>query len=44
MGNLAATYSSLERHADAVSMGGKAVEFFRRVCHENQSDLGECDV
>jgi len=44
MGNVAATYSALGRHADAVAMGGKAIEFFRRVRHENHPSLGECDV
>ena len=44
MGNVAATYAALGRHTDAVAMGGKAIEFFRRVRHENQPSLGECDV
>ena len=44
MSNLASTYSSLGRHADAVAMGEMVLEFRRRVLPENHPDLGEGHV
>jgi hypothetical protein len=41
MSNLASTYSSLGRHADAVAMGEMVLEFRRRVLPENHADIGE---
>jgi hypothetical protein len=41
MNNLAATYSALGRHADALAMGEKALEFNRRVLPANHPDTGE---
>jgi hypothetical protein len=44
MDNLAMTYRELGRHADAVAMGERALEFFRRVLPENHPDIGEGHV
>ncbi len=41
MNNLSATYSELERHADALAMGEEVLEFFRRVLPANHPDIGE---
>ncbi len=41
MDNLAMTYRALGRYADAVAMGERALEFFRRVLPENHPDIGE---
>jgi hypothetical protein len=41
MGNLAVTYLSLGRHADALAMGERVLEFRRRVLPENHPDIGE---
>jgi hypothetical protein len=41
MGNLASTYSALERHADALAMGERALEFQRRVLPADHPDIGE---
>jgi tetratricopeptide (TPR) repeat protein len=41
MSNLAAMYRALERHADALAMFEKALEFFRRVLPANHPDIGE---
>ena len=41
MNNLAATYSALERHADALAMGEQLLEFRRRVLPANHPDIGE---
>ena len=41
MNNLAATYSALGRHADAVAMGEQVLEFQRRVLPANHPDIGE---
>ena len=41
MGNLAATYGALGRHADALAMGEKALELYRRVLPANHPDIGE---
>ena len=40
MGNLAATYSALGRHQDALVLQEKTLEFFRRVLPENHPDTG----
>ena len=40
MGNLAATYSTLGRHQDALVLQEKTLEFERRVLPENHPDLG----
>ncbi len=40
MSNLAATYSDLGRHKDALVMKEKTLEFRRRVLPENHPDLG----
>ena len=44
MGNLAASYSALGRHQEAVEMGEKTLEFRRRVLPENHPDIGEGDA
>jgi hypothetical protein len=44
IGNVAGLYSAVGRHADALAMGGKAIEFFRRIRSENHPDIGECDA
>ena len=41
MGNLAASYSRLGRHQEAVEMREKTLEFYRRVLPENHPDIGE---
>ena len=41
MNNLAATYSALGRHADALAMKERVLEFRRRVLPENHPDIGE---
>ena len=41
MGNLAYTYSLLGRHADALAMKEKVLEFQRRVLPANHPDIGE---
>ena len=41
MSNLAATYSDLGRHADALAMGEQVLEFQRRVLPANHPDIGE---
>ena len=38
--NLAATYSALGRHQDAVVSQEKTLEFFRRVLPENHPHIG----
>ncbi len=44
MGNLAGTYSDLGRHADALAMQEKVLEFRRRVLPEDHPDIGEGQV
>ena len=41
MGNLAATYSDLGRHADALAMRERVLAFVRRVLPANHPDIGE---
>jgi len=41
MSNLASTYSSLGRHADAVAMQEMVLEFDRRVLPENHPSIGK---
>ncbi len=41
MDNLAATYYKLGRHADALAMGERVLEFRRRVLPANHPDIGE---
>jgi hypothetical protein len=41
MSNLAQTYSALGRHADALAMCERVLEFLRRVLPANHPDLGE---
>ena len=41
MNNLGFTYRALGRHADALAMGEKALEFYRRVLPANHPDIGE---
>jgi hypothetical protein len=41
MGNLATTYGALGRHADALVMGEKVLELFRRELPGNHPDIGE---
>jgi hypothetical protein len=41
MGNLAATYSKLGRHQDAVVLQEKTLEFRRRVLPANHPDIGQ---
>ena len=43
MSNLAATYSALGRHEDALVLGERVLEFRRRVLPENHPDIGELD-
>ena len=40
MSNLAATYSALGRHQDALVLEEKTLEFRRRVQPENHPDIG----
>ena len=44
MSNLAASYSALGRHEEAVEMQEKTLEFYRRVLPENHPDIGEGDA
>ena len=44
MNNLAAMYLALGRHADALAMLERALEFFRRVQPENHREIGEGHV
>ena len=41
MGNLAVSYSALGRHADALAMEERVLEFYRRVLPENHPSIGE---
>ena len=41
MSNLTSTYSALGRHADALAMGERVLEFRRRVLPANHPDIGE---
>ena len=41
MNNLAGTYSKLGRHADALAMFERVLEFMRRVLPANHPDIGE---
>ena len=41
MGNLASTYSELGRHADALAMKERVLEFHRRVLPANHPEIGE---
>ncbi len=41
MGNLAATYYALGRHADALALFQQELEFRRRVLPANHPDIGE---
>ena len=44
MNNLASTYSALGRHADALAMGERVLEFRRRVLpvnHPEHPEIGE---
>ena len=43
MGNLALTYSELGRHADALALNEKVLEFRRRELPEDHPDIGEID-
>ena len=44
MNNLAGTYYELGRHADALAMGERVLEFNRRVLPANHPNIGEgCD-
>ena len=44
MNNLAASYSYLGRHQEAVEMREKTLEFFRRVLPKNHPNIGEGDA
>ena len=44
MNNLALTYGDLGRHADALVLREKVLEFRRRVLPEDHPHLGEVDV
>ena len=44
MGSLAATYSNLGRHNEALAMRERVLEFFRRVLPEDHPDIGEGHV
>jgi hypothetical protein len=44
MNNIAQTNGALGRHADALAMFEKALEFKCRVLPENHPDIGECHV
>jgi hypothetical protein len=44
MGHLAATYSDLGRHDDALAMRERVLEFSRRVLPESHPAIGEGDV
>jgi hypothetical protein len=41
MSNLAGTYSALGRHADALALFERVLEFQRRVLPANHPDIGE---
>ncbi len=41
MGNLSSTYYQLGRHADALAMMERVLEFQRRVLPANHPDIGE---
>ncbi len=41
MSNLAMTYSALGRHADALAMRERVLEFQRRVLPADHPDIGE---
>ena len=41
MNNLAGTYSALGRHADALAMNERVLEFRRRVLPVNHPKIGE---
>jgi hypothetical protein len=41
MCNLASTYRALGRHADALAMGERVLEFLRRVLPADHPDIGE---
>jgi hypothetical protein len=41
MNNLASSYSALGRHADALAMGERVLEFLRRVLSADDPDIGE---
>jgi hypothetical protein len=41
MTNLATTYSALGRHADALAMKERVLEFLRRVLPSDHPDIGE---
>ncbi len=41
MNNLAGTYSELGRHADALVMFERVLEFRRRVLHADHPSIGE---
>ena len=41
MGNLAATYGALGRHADALAMKERVLEFHRRVLPADHPEIGE---
>jgi hypothetical protein len=41
MNNLATTYYTLGRHADALAMGERVLEFRRRVLPANHPDIGK---
>jgi len=43
MSNLAVTYGELGRHADALALREKVLEFRRRVLPEDHPDIGEVD-
>jgi hypothetical protein len=42
--SLAATYSDLGRHQDALAMKEGSLEFFRRVLPEDHPDIGEAYI
>ncbi len=44
MGNVASAYRALGRHADALALQERVVEFNRRVLPENHPQIGEGDV
>ena len=44
MQGLALSYSDLGRHEEALEMGEKTLEFYRRVLPENHPDIGEGDA
>ncbi len=41
MHNIADSYSALGRHADAIAIGERVLEFRRRVLPANHPDIGE---